>query len=444
MKEEPRKEKQKNRRRGDEMMKTVLTVLLVLVTVLLTVLVIYALRIGINVPAVSYGTVVTTASEQTQETTPQETEEITEPSSTEEVPSTEPGPETDPNMEKAQIFLESLTLEQKVGQMIFATPDSLTGVGGADIAGTMTRDALERYPVGGVVYFSQNIRSESQIVEMVNKTQEYSTIPMFMGVDEEGGRVSRLSRIGVTDTLDPMATYGAAGDAEAVKSMGQELGAQLLAAGFNLDFAPVADVITNEENTEIGDRSFSKDPQVAAKMVAAMTEGLQTSGVSACLKHFPGHGSTSADSHTGASVSNRSLDELRATEFIPFEAGIEAGVGMVMISHMSLPQVTGEEIPCDLSYKVVTELLRQELGYEGVIITDSHEMASITRYYDCTEAAVKAIEAGCDIVLMPMSISEAYNGILNAVRNGTLTEERINESVLRILALKYELGIIKE
>lgn len=444
MKEEPRNKKKKNRRNADEFMRKVLIILLALVTVLMAALVIYALRIGINVPSVSHGTVVTTAPQPTQEPSQTETEESTEPPSTQETPPTEPEPAPDPNLEKAQAYLETLTLEQKVGQMIFATPDSLTGVGGADIAGTMTRDALERYPVGGVVYFSQNIRSESQIVEMVKKTQEYAGIPMFMGVDEEGGRVSRLSRVGVTDTLDPMATYGAAGDVEAVKSLGQSLGAQLLVAGFNLDFAPVADVITNEENTEIGDRSFSKDPQVAAKMVAAMTQGLQDSGVSACLKHFPGHGSTSADSHTGASLSNRTLDELRATELIPFKAGIEADVGMVMISHMSLPQVTGEEIPCDLSYEVVTELLRQELGYEGVIITDSHEMASITAYYGCAEAAIKAIAAGCDIVLMPKSISEAYNGILNAIKDGTLTEERINESVLRILALKYELGIINE
>ena len=439
MKDEPKNTK-KNSRNSQKIMNRVMMGVLALAVLLMGALVVYALRIGINQPSVATGVVVTEAP---LEQPPTETAPVQTEAPTTQAPATaEPEPETDPNLEKAQALLETLTLEQKVGQLLFATPDSLAGVAGADIAGNMTRDALQRYPVGGVVYFSQNIRSESQIVEMVRKTQEYSSVPMFVGVDEEGGRVSRLSRVGITETLEPMATYGEAGNAETVKAIGQRLGTQLLAAGFNLNFAPVADVITNPENTEIGDRSFSSDPQVAAQMVAAMTSGLQESGVSACLKHFPGHGSTSADSHTGASVSHRSLDELRATEFLPFRAGIEAGVGMVMLSHMSLPEITGDNTPCDLSYKIVTELLRQELGYEGVIVSDSHEMASITNYYDCADAAVMAVQAGCDIVLMPRSVSEAFYGLLAAVQNGSITEGRINESVLRILTLKYRMGII--
>lgn len=430
----------KKRMSGEKVVRIITTGALALAVLVMGILVVYALKIGINQPTVAVGTVVTQESQAPQPT--EEIPETTEAPTTQAPSTTEPEPEVDPNLEKAQAFLETLTLEQKVGQMIFATPDSLAGVAGADIAGTMTRDALERYPVGGVVYFSQNIRSESQIVEMVKKMQEYSAIPMFMGVDEEGGRVSRLSRVGITETLEPMATYGEAGNAEVVRDIGQRLGQQLTAAGFNLNFAPVADVITNPDNTEIGDRSFSSDPKVAAEMVAAMTEGLQSSNVCACVKHFPGHGSTSADSHNGASVSYRSLDELRATEFLPFRAGIEAGAGMVMLSHMSLPEVTGDNTPCDLSYKIVTELLRQELGYEGVVVSDSHEMASITGYYDCAEAAILAVQAGCDIVLMPKSVSEAYYGLIKAVQDGTLTEERINESVLRILTLKYQMGLM--
>lgn len=430
----------KKRMDGEKIVKVITTSALALAVLLMGILVIYALKIGINKPAVGTGVVVT---EVPPEEMPTEAVPETTAAPTTQAPTEEPEPEVDPNLEKAQAFLETLTLEQKIGQMIFATPDSLSGVVGADIAGTMTRDALERYPVGGVVYFSQNIRSESQTVEMVKKMQGYSAVPMFVGVDEEGGRVSRLSRIGITETLEPMATYGEAGNVDTVRDMGQRLGAQLLAAGFNLNFAPVADVITNPDNTEIGDRSFSSNPKVASEMVSAMTEGLQSSNVCACVKHFPGHGSTSADSHNGASVSNRSLDELRATEFLPFRAGIEAGAGMVMLSHMSLPAVTGDNTPCDLSYKVVTELLREELGYKGVIVSDSHEMASITNYYDCDEAAILAVQAGCDIVLMPKSVSEAYYGLIEAVRDGKLTEERINESVLRILTLKYRMGIME-
>ena len=178
-------------------------------------------------------------------------------------------------------------------------------------------------------------------------------------------------------------------------------------------------------------------------MVAAMVRGLQESGTISCLKHFPGHGSTEADTHEGLSVTNRTPDELRETEFLPFAAGIKAGAEMVMISHMSAPEITGDNTPCDLSVAVVTDLLRGELGFTGVIVTDSHEMGAITQYYGTGEAAVMAIRAGCDIVLMPYDLDEAYEAVAEAVENGTLTEERINESVLRILTLKYRYGIIE-
>lgn len=443
MKEEPRMSKKKRKNQSEKVMQRVLAVLLGLIVILMAILVGWALKLGVNVPDMSSGKIQQTESSSTEQPSqtaePENSEPVTESSS-----EAEPEPEPDPALEKAQALLDSLTLEEKVGQMIFATPDSLTGVTGADIAGTMTQQALEEYPIGGVVYFSQNIKSASQITGMIEKTQSYSKIPLFIGVDEEGGRVSRLSRVGITDTLEPMAVYGEAGDEGAVKDIGLTIGGQLREAGFNLDFAPVADIITNPNNTEIGDRSFSSDPEVAAQMVAAMTEGLQESGVSACLKHFPGHGSTETDSHTALSISQRTIEELRQNELVPFKAGIEAGVGMIMISHMSLPNIVGDNTPCDLSYTIVTELLRQELGYDGVVITDSHEMGAITGSYPCQEAAVKAIQAGCDVVLMPQSVSQAYSAILAAVENGELTEERINESVLRILTLKYRLGLIEE
>ena len=173
-----------------------------------------------------------------------------------------------------------------------------------------------------------------------------------------------------------------------------------------------------------------------------MVKGMQEGGLISCLKHFPGHGSTSADAHYGMSVSDRTLEELRAEEFLPFIQGMEAGAELVMVSHMSLPNVTGDNTPCDLSYTIVTELLRQELGFEGLIFSDSHEMAAITSYYSCGEAAALAVQAGCDVVLMPMDKQEAFNGLLAAVADGRLTMERIDESVLRILTLKCKYGII--
>lgn len=239
-----------------------------------------------------------------------------------------------------------------------------------------------------------------------------------------------------------MATYGAAGDAQAVRELGARLGQELRAAGFNVDFAPVADVVTNANNTEIGDRSFSTDAGVASDLVAAMTGGLQDSGVIACIKHFPGHGSTEADSHLGLSRSERTLEELRQTELLPFRAGLEAGAGMVMVSHMSLPNVVGDNTPCDLSYAVVTGLLREELDYNGVIITDSHQMGAITEAYGCAEATLLAIQAGCDMILLPTDLDEAVQAVRSAVEEGTLTQTRIDESVLRILTLKYAAGII--
>lgn len=376
---------------------------------------------------------VTESSAQPTETEPV-TEETTEPTE----------PPLPAHVEEALTLMEELTLEEKLWQMIFLTPDELTDTTGPTIAGDGTRTAIENYPVGGLVYFGEHILSQDQISEMIGNTQSYSKIPLFIGVDEEGGYVSRLNKINVVPWTDPMEDYGAAGDEQAVYDLGTEFAKGLESVGFNLDFAPVADVLTNPYNTELDTRTFSDDPAVAGTMVAQMVKGLQDGNIISCLKHFPGHGSTSADSHYGQSVSDRSLEELRETEFLPFAMGIEAGAELVMISHMSLPEVTGNGEPCDFSYRVVTELLRGELGFEGLVVTDSHEMGAISYYYDCGEAAVRAVQAGCDVILMPTDKTDAFESLLAAVQDGTLTEERINESVLRILSLKYKYGIIVE
>ena len=369
------------------------------------------------------------------------TEPPTEPSTEPETePPTEPDPDA-PYLERAQALLAAMTQEEKVYQLFMVRPEGLTGVNTATRAGEATQTALAEMPVGGIVYFAANLETSEQTTQMISDTQSYSRLPLFIGVDEEGGRVARVSDKLGTTAFDPMASYGAAGDTEAVRQVGATIAQEISSFGFNVDFAPVADVVTNPDNTEIGDRSFSSDPAVAAQMVAAMVEGLQQNGVASCLKHFPGHGSTEADSHKGASVSERTLDELRETELLPFSSGIEAGAAMVMISHMSAPNVTGDDTPCDLSPAVVTDLLRGELGYRGVVITDSHEMGAITEYYASGEAAVKALSAGCDIILMPQDLKQAAQGVLDALADGTLTAERVDESVLRILILKLRMGI---
>ena len=432
---EPKKRPRK-RRLTECTMRRLLVILFALFVLFVTALVIYALKLGTWTPGQSYGQVVRATQPSTEPTAEPLTEAPTQAPQT--------APETVSEEEqKAQSLLKTMTTEEKVYQMIFTTPDALTGQYPATLAGAVTQEALASKPVGGLVYFDGNILSGEQITQMIANSQSYSEIPLMICVDEEGGRVSRLSGIGLTNRYEPMATYGASGDTQAVRQIGREIGQAMSGAGFNLDFAPVADVVTEPLNTEIGDRSFSADPDVAARMVAAMVEGLQETGTAACLKHFPGHGSTKADSHEGRTVSERTLEELRRTELLPFKAGIDAGVGMVMVSHMSLPAVNGDETPCDLSEKVVTGLLRQELGFTGVIITDSHEMGAITQYYQSGEAAVMAVQAGCDVVLMPADPQAAAQALLQAVSDGTLTESRIDESVLRILTLKYRCGILE-
>ena len=203
-----------------------------------------------------------------------------------------------------------------------------------------------------------------------------------------------------------------------------------------MDFAPVADVVS-AENAVIGNRSFGSDPNVVGTMVAAEVQGLQESGVSACLKHFPGIGDTTTDTHDEKAVSEKTLEDMQQTDLPAFQSGIDAGADFVMVSHMSLPNVVGDDTPCSLSGAVISDLLRNQLGYNGIVITDALDMSAITDSYSSAEAAVKAIEAGADMLLMPENFEEAYQGVLDAVQKGTISEDRINESLKRIYRVKY-------
>lgn len=330
-----------------------------------------------------------------------------------------------------------MTLEQKVAGLFFVTPEQLTGVGQAVQAGEGTHEALSKYPVGGLIYFKQNIQSEEQIKEMLANTKSYSPFPIFLGVDEEGGQVARVADALNLDNVGPMADVGALGDVQAAYTANATIGSYLASYGFNVDFAPVADVLTNADNKVIGDRAFSSDPQVASQMVANAVAGLESAGVSACLKHFPGHGDTAGDSHTGAAVTERTKEEMQAAEFLPFVSGIEAGSDMVMVGHISAPALTGgDNIPASLSDDIITGILRNELGYNGIIITDALDMAAVTDYYESDVAAIMALKAGADMVLMPENFEQAYEGVLNAVLDGTISEERVNDSLKRIYRVK--------
>lgn len=359
-------------------------------------------------------------------------------------PTREPTEPIDMVEVRAREILAGMTLEEKIYQMFIVTPEQLTGYGTVTQSGEASRAAIEKHPVGGVIYFSQNLTSRDQCSDMIRKLQSYSELGLFIAVDEEGGSVTRLGHnpdMGVTD-YPAMGTIGATGDVGEAYDVGYTLGTEIGELGFNLDFAPVADVNSNPNNPVIGKRSFHSDPQIAADMVAACVEGFGDSGTLCTLKHFPGHGDTSSDSHYGAVEISKDLDELMECELLPFIAGIEAGAPVIMVGHITVPNVTQEDVPATLSHELVTLLLREQLGYEGLVVTDSMVMQAVTDRYSSASAAVKAVQAGVDLILMPQSLTKSVAGIADAVQSGELTEERIDESVLRILQTKLRSGII--
>ncbi len=336
-----------------------------------------------------------------------------------------------------EAIISEMTLEEKVAGLFIVTPESITGVDTAVQAGDGTKKALEKYPVGGLIYFAKNIQSEDQIKKMVENSVSYCKYPMFIAVDEEGGTVSRLADSLKLDNVGDMADIGSTGDATNAYEAMKTIGTYMAGYGFNLNFAPVADVLTNEDNTAIGARSFGSDATVVASMVTSSISGLEETGVTACVKHFPGLGDASEDTHNGLSVIDKSLEELKQTELVPFISAIENGANMIMVGHMSLPQIVGDNTPATMSKEVISDLLRSELGFNGVVITDAMNMGAITEYYGADEAAIKAFKAGADMVLMPEDFELAYEGVIAAVQDGTISEERINDSLKRVFRIKY-------
>ena len=332
--------------------------------------------------------------------------------------------------------IAEMPLEDKVAGLFIITPEALTGTDVAIKAGDTTKEKLSQYAVGGLIYAKQNIKSADQLKEMISGTQGFSKYPLFIGIDEEGGSVSRIAESGLADNVGTMGDIGTSGDPSKAKEAGSAIAAYLSEYGFNLDFAPVADVIL-EGNSIIGDRSFGSNASDDAAMVSACVEGLQEGDVSACLKHFPGLGSTTEDTHEGLATSEKTKEDFETTDFLSFQGGIDAGADFVMVSHLSVPNITGDNTPSSLSDKMITDILRGELGFNGIVITDAMDMKAVTDYYTSDEAAVKALQAGADMILMPEDFEAAYQGVLDAVNNGTLSEERINESLQRIYRVKY-------
>lgn len=353
-------------------------------------------------------------------------------------PTPEPTPTPDPVQTQAEALLADMSLHEKVCQLFVVRPEVLTGLSPVTVAGEATQQALESYPVGGLIYSVDNLVTQEQTREMIENTQSYSKIPLIISADEEGGNVGRLMYKLGTTWVHSMYSYKDEGPETAYQNA-LTIGTDMVSCLFNTDYAPVADVWTNPANTVIGDRAYSDDFEQAAELVASAVQGFTDAGVVCCLKHFPGHGDTDTDTHEGAAIVDKSLDELRAGELLPFVSGIEAGADMVMIGHITVTAL--DDVPSTISEAVITGLLREELGWDGVVITDSLDMGALAGY-DNGEVCVRFIEAGGDILLGVPDLAAAVSAVEAAVNEGRLTEQRIDESVLRVLSLKIEHSII--
>ena len=337
--------------------------------------------------------------------------------------------------------LANMSLRDKVCQMMFVRPESITGIDVVTAAGDTTKAALEQYPVGGIVYFAQNMESKDQVKEMIDNSQSYSKVGLFISTDEEGGMVNRLMNTVGTTYIDSMYNYKDEGTQKAHDNA-YTIASDMAALGFNMDFAPVADVWSNPDNTVIGERAYSDDYSQAAELVGSAVKGFEDGGVMCTLKHFPGHGDTAEDSHYSSAYVRRTKDEIMADEMQPFTAGIDAGAEFVMVGHLIVPDI--DELPATLSYKITTEMLRNEMHFDGIAITDSLAMSSIADNYGVGESAVMSIKAGIDMLLDPTDIDTAIDAVVQAVESGDITEDRIDESVRRILTLKEKQGLLSQ
>lgn len=350
------------------------------------------------------------------------------------------------NQEKIiQKKLLSMTVEEKAAQLFIVTPEALTGYSSVTQAGEATKTAFQEYPVGGLIFFEGNIVSEQQVGEMLKKQQEFSQerigLPLFTAVDEEGGKVTRIADNENFDvpSFPNISEIGSGQKTSWAYELGDSIGTYLSRMGFNLDFAPVADVLSNPENIVVKQRSYGSDARIVSQMVLENLNGLQQHQVFGCIKHFPGHGATQGDTHDGYAYTDKTWEELAGNDIIPFEDSIAWGVKFVMVGHISLPEIAGDDVPASLSPFVIGDLLRSKLGYEGIVLTDALNMGAVTDQYTSAQAAVKAILAGNDMILMPLDFKSAYAGILSAIQDGTISQERLDESLARILRVKLSM-----
>ncbi|MEV6506238.1 glycoside hydrolase family 3 protein [Streptomyces sp. NPDC051642] len=355
-------------------------------------------------------------------------------------------------------LISRMTLPEKVGQLFVMRVygHSATAPDQADIDANLSEigvrtaaELIAKYHVGGVIYFTwaHNTRDPHQIADLSNGIQKASLsrprgLPVLVATDQEHGIVCR---IGAPATLFPGAmAIGAGGSRSDARALARVSGAELRAMGVNQDYSPDADVNVNPANPVIGVRSFGADPDAVAALVAAEVKGYQSSQVAATAKHFPGHGDTAVDSHFGFPVITHSREVWEALDAVPFRAAVKAGIDSIMTAHIMVPALDDSGDPATLSHPIVTGILRGELGYDGVVITDSLAMEGVRQKYGDDRVPVLALKAGVDQLLNPPSLDVAWNAVLKAVQGGELTEARLDESILRVLRLKERLGLFED
>ncbi len=366
-----------------------------------------------------------------------------EPAPTAAAPGVTENPEGKDLREKVERVMASMSLQEKIGQMFIVDFSQLGGSSNTSI-NQRTKDRLNVYPVGGILLSSRNIVSNTQVTAFIQELQRNTATPLFIAVEEEGGDHTVLgsnSNIEIPQ-VKGAAALGEAKDLEGAKTAASQIGTALKEIGFNFNLAPVADVITVEEGAVLQNRSFGRDARFVSQMVEAQVAAYQSAGISASLKYFPGYGGASQSTQEGYVETLRTKEEMSAQEWLPYITGIKAGADSIMMSNIAAPSLTGGRTPCSLSKRVVTELLRGELGYNGMILSGPLNETAITRYYSSSEAVLMAIDAGVDVMFLPASLDGTYAAIESAVKNGTVSMERIDQSVSRILAVKIVRGLI--
>lgn len=334
--------------------------------------------------------------------------------------------------------IKQMTLTEKIGQMV------IMGVDGTS-ANEQMKELIEQYHVGGVILYQNNIANKKQTTDFLNELKQINTeksaIPLWLSVDQEGGRVSRMPS--EYTKLPTNRAIGKVNNADLSRKIGNILGKELQSVGFNMDFAPVLDINSNPNNPVIGDRSFGANAEVVSKLGVQTMLGIQAQKVAAVVKHFPGHGDTSVDSHSDLPVVQTDLKRLKTFEWLPFEAAIKNKVDAVMVAHILLPKIDPDH-PASFSKIIITDYLRKELQYDGVVMTDDMTMGGIVNHFQLKDAAVQAVEAGCDVIMVAHEYDKAKEVLLNLkshVESGAIAEDRIDQSVYRVLQLKMKYAL---